>query len=91
MHSLAQFVLQENVRGKFTAAHAFGPVFNSTAKKARESTFSISWLDIKSLEESYGRGVAAIHIVSAQGGLGEGNDRFVDLACEIAGGIRTFQ
>ena len=66
VHSLAHFVLQENVRGKFGAAHAFGPVFNGTAKKASKSTFSILWLYIKFLEKSYRRGVAAIHIVSTQ-------------------------
>jgi hypothetical protein len=44
--------LQENVRGEFGAAHAFGPVFNGAAKKASETTFSVSWLDINSLQES---------------------------------------
>jgi len=91
VHSLADFVLQDNVRGKFGAAHVFGPVFNGTAKEASKSAFSIFGLYVKSLEKSYRRTVGAIHIVSTQGRLGESNDRFVDLACEIAGGTRTFQ
>ena len=62
-------------------------MFNGTAKEASKSAFSILGLYVKSLEKSYRRTVGAIHIVSTQGRLGESNDRFVDLACEIAAAL----